>query len=115
MVITVDPGDTTGIAYWTDKGELIEKEALDFDALLEKARTPRRCLRHRVRRLSSPTGGNNSYRQVAGSPLSKSLELSKLMRKDIKLKWSGKTLQYSPLQLYTAGSNAPAIIARATL
>ncbi len=36
MVITVDPGDTTGIAYWTDKGELIEKEALDFDALLEK-------------------------------------------------------------------------------
>jgi hypothetical protein len=36
MVITVDPGDTTGIAYWTDKGELIEKEALDFDALIER-------------------------------------------------------------------------------
>jgi predicted RNase H-like nuclease (RuvC/YqgF family) len=36
MVITVDPGDTTGIAYWTDKGELIEKEMLDFDALIER-------------------------------------------------------------------------------
>lgn len=36
MVITVDPGDTTGIAYWTDKGELIEKEMLDFDSLVER-------------------------------------------------------------------------------
>lgn len=36
MVISVDPGETTGIAYWTDQGELIDKEMLTFEELLEK-------------------------------------------------------------------------------
>lgn len=36
MVISVDPGDTTGIAYWSDSGELLRKEMLDFDHLIDK-------------------------------------------------------------------------------
>lgn len=36
MVISVDPGDTTGIAYWSDSGELLRKEMLDFDQLIDK-------------------------------------------------------------------------------
>ena len=36
MVISVDPGETNGIAYWSDSGELLRREMLDFDSLLEK-------------------------------------------------------------------------------
>lgn len=36
MILSVDPGDTTGIAYWEDNGELIAREALPFEELLEK-------------------------------------------------------------------------------
>lgn len=36
MVISIDPGETTGIAYWSDTGELLRKEMLDFDQLLDK-------------------------------------------------------------------------------
>jgi hypothetical protein len=36
VVISVDPGETTGIAYWKDDGEFIEREMLDFDNLLER-------------------------------------------------------------------------------
>lgn len=36
MVISVDPGETTGIAYWTDSGELLDKEMLSQDELFDK-------------------------------------------------------------------------------
>lgn len=36
MILSVDPGDTTGIAYWEDDGTFIEREALPFEELLEK-------------------------------------------------------------------------------
>ena len=39
MVVSVDPGETTGIAYWTDKGELINRETLTQDELVDKLET----------------------------------------------------------------------------
>lgn len=36
MVISVDPGETTGIAYWKNDGEFIEKEMLDFYELIDR-------------------------------------------------------------------------------
>lgn len=36
MILSVDPGDTTGIAYWEDDGTFISKEALPFEELLDK-------------------------------------------------------------------------------
>jgi hypothetical protein len=36
LVISVDPGDTTGIAYWKDNGEFIEKEMVDFEQLVDR-------------------------------------------------------------------------------
>jgi hypothetical protein len=39
MVISVDPGETTGIAYWTDEGELLSKETLTQDELFDKIET----------------------------------------------------------------------------
>jgi hypothetical protein len=36
MVISVDPGETTGIAYWNDNGEFVERETLTQDELLDK-------------------------------------------------------------------------------
>ena len=36
MVISADPGDTTGIAYWKDNGEFIEKEMVDFEQLVDR-------------------------------------------------------------------------------
>lgn len=39
MVISVDPGDTTGIAYWSDSGELLRREMLGFEELLDKLET----------------------------------------------------------------------------
>lgn len=39
MVVSVDPGETTGIAYWTDKGELISRETLTQDELMDKLET----------------------------------------------------------------------------
>jgi hypothetical protein len=39
MVISVDPGETTGIAYWTDEGQLLTKETLTQDELIDKLET----------------------------------------------------------------------------
>jgi hypothetical protein len=36
VILSVDPGDTTGIAYWEDDGSFISREALPFEELLEK-------------------------------------------------------------------------------
>lgn len=36
MIISVDPGETSGLAYWENDGTFISREALDFEALLEK-------------------------------------------------------------------------------
>lgn len=36
MVISVDPGDTSGIAYWSDTGEFVEKEMLTQEELFDK-------------------------------------------------------------------------------
>ena len=36
MVISVDPGETSGISYWSDKGEFVEKEMLTQEELFDK-------------------------------------------------------------------------------
>ncbi len=36
MILSVDPGDTSGIAYWENDGTFISREALNFEDLLEK-------------------------------------------------------------------------------
>jgi hypothetical protein len=36
MVISVDPGETSGISYWSDKGEFVEKEMLTQEQLFDK-------------------------------------------------------------------------------
>lgn len=36
MILVVDPGDTTGIALFTEEGELVEKGQHKFDCLLEE-------------------------------------------------------------------------------
>ena len=35
MVISVDPGESTGIAFWEDDGTLISRTTYDMDQLLE--------------------------------------------------------------------------------
>jgi hypothetical protein len=35
-VISVDPGETTGIAYWTDSGQFLHRETLTQDELYDK-------------------------------------------------------------------------------
>lgn len=39
MVISVDPGDTNGISYWSDKGDFVEKEMLTFEQLVDRLET----------------------------------------------------------------------------
>ena len=39
MIISVDPGETTGIAYWGDDGTFISREALTQDEILDKVET----------------------------------------------------------------------------
>ncbi len=36
MIISVDPGETSGIAYWSDGGEFVEKEMLTQEQLFDK-------------------------------------------------------------------------------
>ena len=36
MVISVDPGETSGISYWSDKGKFVEKEMLTQEELFDK-------------------------------------------------------------------------------
>ena len=36
MVISVDPGESSGIAYWSDKGEFVEKEILTEEELFDQ-------------------------------------------------------------------------------
>jgi hypothetical protein len=36
MIISVDPGESSGIAYWSDKGEFVEKEILTEEELFDK-------------------------------------------------------------------------------
>jgi hypothetical protein len=39
MIISVDPGETTGIAYWENDGTFISREALTQDEILDKVET----------------------------------------------------------------------------
>lgn len=36
MIISVDPGESSGIAYWSDKGEFVEKEILTEEELFDQ-------------------------------------------------------------------------------
>jgi hypothetical protein len=39
MIISVDPGETTGVAYWENNGTFISREALTQDEILDKVET----------------------------------------------------------------------------
>jgi hypothetical protein len=39
MIISVDPGETTGIAYWENDGTFISREALTQDEILDRVET----------------------------------------------------------------------------
>jgi hypothetical protein len=39
MIISVDPGETTGVAYWENDGTFISREALTQDEILDKVET----------------------------------------------------------------------------